>query len=426
MKTKKRDVLAEDRVGRCRTGPARRSGQDRPLAGRDRAHDDGQQQPEHQDAGRGRSGCTPTARPSGRRPGRCTPRARPRPAARVLEAVGEPPGQQGARQVERQEQQRRREEQDDLVAQDGAVDRGQAEAAEPEPVGVHVDADGQQHQQQRRRGRRRSGGPGDGRSTAPTASRPSLHWHNGVHATPPPGSHDDSGRLCPPGRIRGPAPGSAVRRRWTGCYTRERGRRRTSLVAAGRASRRGCPGRRPGGARSRVPWRTRWCSMTGSRSGRSRGSTRSTRVELGCNASLLGEPGLHVLPSERRTRPGWGGYTVPILALSTPAGGIVSARPDLLERVRTALGPVAADRPLGAAEFTRLHQVARLAVPYAYSLSGHVLYTDIDHFQPRPTPRRAPRAERPARHRPAAPLRRRDLRGLVGARARSRAGRRSS
>jgi RimJ/RimL family protein N-acetyltransferase len=115
-------------------------------------------------------------------------------------------------------------------------------------------------------------------------------------------------------------------------------------------------------------------------------------VELGCNASLLSEPGLHILPSERRTRPGWGGYTVPILALSTAAGGIVSARPDLLERVKSGLGPSLLDRPLSASEFTRLHQVARLAIPYAYSLSGHVLYTDKDHFQPRPS--RATRLER--------------------------------
>jgi GNAT superfamily N-acetyltransferase len=106
-------------------------------------------------------------------------------------------------------------------------------------------------------------------------------------------------------------------------------------------------------------------------------------AELGCNPSLLSAPGLHIVPSERRTRPGWGGYTVPILALSTTVGGIVSARPDLLDRVRAGLGPVTQDRPLGAAEFTRLHHVARLAVPYAYSLSGHVLYTDVDHFQSR-------------------------------------------
>ena len=115
-------------------------------------------------------------------------------------------------------------------------------------------------------------------------------------------------------------------------------------------------------------------------------------VELGCNSSLLSAPGLHVVPSERRMRPGWGGYTVPILALSTSVGGIVSARPDLLDRVRSGLGPVLDDRPLSAAEFTRLHHVSRLAIPYAYSLSGHVLYTDAEHFQPRPT--RAVRLEK--------------------------------
>jgi RimJ/RimL family protein N-acetyltransferase len=118
-------------------------------------------------------------------------------------------------------------------------------------------------------------------------------------------------------------------------------------------------------------------------------------VELGCNPSLLRDPGVHILPSERRARPGWGGYTVPILALSTPTGGIVSARPDLLERTRTGLGRVMADRPLGGAEFTRLHHVARQAIPYAYSLSGHVLYADAEHFQPRPS-----RAVRLDRHDP--------------------------
>jgi RimJ/RimL family protein N-acetyltransferase len=115
-------------------------------------------------------------------------------------------------------------------------------------------------------------------------------------------------------------------------------------------------------------------------------------AELGCNASLLREPGVHIVPSERRTRPGWGGYTVPILALATPTGGVVSTRSDLLERVRSGLGPMSAERPIGPAEFTRLHHVARIAIPYAYSLSGNVLYTDTEHFQPRPS--RAVRLDR--------------------------------
>ena len=138
-------------------------------------------------------------------------------------------------------------------------------------------------------------------------------------------------------------------------------------------------------------------------------------IELGCNVALLSQPGLHVLPSERRTRPGWGGYTVPILALSTQGGGVVSTRPDLLERVRSALGPPPPERPLGVPDFARLQHVARISVPYAYSLSGFVLYADRDHFRPI-TSRRAPdRARRSARYGPAAALRRRDLRHLVGA-----------
>src|SRR5215208_7050144 len=53
--------------------------------------------------------------------------------------------------------------------------------------------------------------------------------------------------------------------------------------------------------------------------------------ELGCGVELLRQPGVHLLASERRGRPGWGGYTVPVLALSTPQGGIVSCRAELLD-----------------------------------------------------------------------------------------------
>ena len=105
-------------------------------------------------------------------------------------------------------------------------------------------------------------------------------------------------------------------------------------------------------------------------------------VELGCNIALLSEPGVHVLPSERRTRPGWGGYTVPVLALSTARGGVVSTRAGLMDRVRSALGPPNTERPLGVADFARLQHLTRISMPYAYSLSGYVLYADHEHFQP--------------------------------------------
>lgn len=108
-------------------------------------------------------------------------------------------------------------------------------------------------------------------------------------------------------------------------------------------------------------------------------------VELDCGRALLETPGVHVIPSERRGRPGWGGYTVPLLGLSTGGGGIVSVRPDLVDRVRAALAPASVGRPLGAADFDHVRQAARAAIPYAYNLSGYVLFADPDHYRPQPS-----------------------------------------
>jgi RimJ/RimL family protein N-acetyltransferase len=104
--------------------------------------------------------------------------------------------------------------------------------------------------------------------------------------------------------------------------------------------------------------------------------------ELGCGRALLEQPGVHVVASERRAKPGWGGYTVPLLALSTAGGGVVSVRSDLVEHVRAELGSPRPTAPLGEAEFERLRRVARTAVPYAYNLSGYVLFGDVRHFRP--------------------------------------------
>ena len=105
-------------------------------------------------------------------------------------------------------------------------------------------------------------------------------------------------------------------------------------------------------------------------------------VELGCGRALLEEPGVHVIPSERRTRPGWGGYTVPLLALSTVGGGVVSTRPDMVERVRLELATCPPGQPIGTIEFERLRQIEPAVIPYAYNLSGYVLYADEEHFRP--------------------------------------------
>ena len=104
--------------------------------------------------------------------------------------------------------------------------------------------------------------------------------------------------------------------------------------------------------------------------------------ELGCGLELLRQPGVHLLASERRGRPGWGGYTVPVLALSTAQGGIVSCRAELLAALVGELSSVPRDRPLGDAAFEKLRRVTRRSVPYAYSLSGYALYCDLDHVRP--------------------------------------------
>lgn len=114
--------------------------------------------------------------------------------------------------------------------------------------------------------------------------------------------------------------------------------------------------------------------------------------ELGCDRELLVTPGLHVVTSPRRQRSGWGGYTVPLLALSIAGGGVVSVRPDLIERVRADLTATVPTEPLREGDFERLRRVARAAVPYAYSLSGYVLFAARDHF--RPTTSRAEQVRR--------------------------------
>ena len=126
-------------------------------------------------------------------------------------------------------------------------------------------------------------------------------------------------------------------------------------------------------------------------------------TELGCGRELLEQPGIHVVPSERRDRPGWGGYTVPLLAISTNSGGVVSSRPDLVQSVRGAMAAFTATQPMGEVEFTALRDVARKAIPYAYNLSGYVLFVDQDRFRPQSS-----RAERLAKADPiGADLRRR-------------------
>jgi len=99
-------------------------------------------------------------------------------------------------------------------------------------------------------------------------------------------------------------------------------------------------------------------------------------------ADLLQLPGLHLVSSERRARPGWGGYISPIYAVATPRGGVVSVRGDLLELARRELGEPDRDRPLGEREFARLRALSQRAVPYAHCLTGDILSLERDDFRP--------------------------------------------
>jgi GNAT superfamily N-acetyltransferase len=108
--------------------------------------------------------------------------------------------------------------------------------------------------------------------------------------------------------------------------------------------------------------------------------------ELGCGVELLRSPGVHVFQSDRRSRPSWGGYTVPVFGLSTSQGGLVSCRADLLDEVRQELQPAGRDQPISEAAFERLRRITRKVVPYAYSLSGYTLYCERSGFRPLPGP----------------------------------------
>jgi RimJ/RimL family protein N-acetyltransferase len=105
-------------------------------------------------------------------------------------------------------------------------------------------------------------------------------------------------------------------------------------------------------------------------------------LQLECPVEWLSEPGIQVFASERRARPGWGGYIAPILAVGTLGGGLVSVRSDLLQAVNREVAAFPLERPLGEREFARLRSISQRAVPYAYCLSGDVLFVDRGRFRP--------------------------------------------
>jgi GNAT superfamily N-acetyltransferase len=105
-------------------------------------------------------------------------------------------------------------------------------------------------------------------------------------------------------------------------------------------------------------------------------------TELDCDEDLLYVSGLHLVPTRKRTRPGWAGYTKPIQALVRGDCTVVSMNPDLESSVRAELGR-GGEWPLTSwASFDRLRRASQRSYPYAFILSGHSMFCDDRSFCP--------------------------------------------
>ncbi|MFN8521776.1 MAG: GNAT family N-acetyltransferase [Chloroflexota bacterium] len=104
--------------------------------------------------------------------------------------------------------------------------------------------------------------------------------------------------------------------------------------------------------------------------------------ELGCSVEDLHAEGIRVVTTPRRYRPGWGGYTVPFLALATQTGSVVSVRSEQLARVSGDFSERYERGWLTWDDYEALRRLSKETVPYAYCLSGDVLYTDRARFRP--------------------------------------------
>lgn len=105
-------------------------------------------------------------------------------------------------------------------------------------------------------------------------------------------------------------------------------------------------------------------------------------AEFGCPAALLQTKGTHLVASDRRRSPGWGGYTVPLCALTTASATVISARSDMVDRINRELGLGQPRGPLDIAELDVLRRISQRVVPHAHSLNGYVMFADQDAFRP--------------------------------------------
>lgn len=108
--------------------------------------------------------------------------------------------------------------------------------------------------------------------------------------------------------------------------------------------------------------------------------------ELGCSEALLYEPGLHIVVTPLRLRPGWGGTVMPVLAMTFEGSEstIVSVPPNLVDQVKDVLRGYPAGRPLRPDDLESLRPLAERYWPYSYILNGDALYCARGMLRPFP------------------------------------------
>jgi RimJ/RimL family protein N-acetyltransferase len=119
-----------------------------------------------------------------------------------------------------------------------------------------------------------------------------------------------------------------------------------------------------------------------------------TRDVLGCDRRLIRHAGLTVAPLAMRGQPGWKGFVLPVVAITVPEGTLVTARPDLLSALETALGTDRELKQIDLAALRRLKRAMTQVSAHAFILGGEMRTVERGLFTPVPGEHRAEQVER--------------------------------
>jgi RimJ/RimL family protein N-acetyltransferase len=115
---------------------------------------------------------------------------------------------------------------------------------------------------------------------------------------------------------------------------------------------------------------------------------------LACPAAQARAGGVHVIAAPRRALPAWHGYVLPIAGVSYPAGAVLAVRPDLADRLTTAMGSDVHLPRLDHIAWRRVYRAVLRLASFAFSLMGDMRAVDEETFRPSATEFRAGRIPR--------------------------------